>query len=176
MKSIILLGAGLVLFMTGCASTPLVLGPIGPNPTASKSDAPVGKLQVFSRVEAQKDDQNQAGDSWPDWYQHTDYVIYGSNGKPVKHVGNTTGHYAEAPKLVTLPAGQYWVKARAKDYFWVKVPVTIKPGRITRVHLDDNWNPPADTPSKAIITEPSGHPVGWNARVASLDRHGTKAD
>jgi len=114
----------------------------------------------------QSDDQNQAGDGSPFWYQHSDYSIYTPGGKLVKRVGNTVGHYAQSPDAVALPAGQYVVKARASDYSWVKVPVTVEPGRTTRVHLDDNWKLPAGIPKSALVSLPNGNPVGWRADVA----------
>jgi hypothetical protein len=39
--------------------------------------------------------------------------------------------------------------------------VVIKAGRTTRVHLDDKWQPPADTPKDELVTMPDGKPVGW---------------
>ena len=158
-----LLGAGVASLLVGCASPPVSLGPIGPNPMGSKSQAATGELQVLSRVVDQQDDQEQGGDGMPVWYGHTDYNVYDLQGKLVKHVFNTTGHYAEDPSRVTLPAGTYLVKAQAKDYLRVQVPVIIVPGRTTRVHLDDNWRPSADAPKNAVVTEPDGNPVGWLA-------------
>jgi hypothetical protein len=109
------------------------------------------------------DDQEEGGDGSPGWYRHTDYSIRDFHGKLVAHVSNTTGHYATAPRSFTLPPGRYAVKAQARDYLWVTVPVTIEPGRTTRVHLDDNWTPPADAPQWEVVTTPDGKPVGWQA-------------
>jgi len=78
-------------------------------------------------------------------------------------VDNTIGYYARAPRRVTLPAGRYLVKAQAKDYFWVDVPVIIERGQTTRVHLDDNWKLPAETPKTELVSFPNGNPVGWQA-------------
>jgi len=55
------------------------------------------------------------------------------------------------------------VNAQAKDYSWVKVPVTIDRGRTTEVHLDGNWNLPADVPKTKLVNVPNGNPVGWRA-------------
>jgi hypothetical protein len=95
------------------------------------------------------------------WFQHTDYSIYNLHGKLVKRVDNSTGHYEQAPQRVALPAGHYLVKARAKDYLQIEVPVTIEPGRMTRVHLDDNWKLPANAPRNQLVRMPNGNPVGW---------------
>jgi hypothetical protein len=64
---------------------------------------------------------------------------------------------------VALPAGRYFVKAQGKDYLQVEVPITIERGRTTRVHLDDKWNLPADTPKRELVSLPNGNPVGWCA-------------
>lgn len=158
-----LLGTGLVLLLVGCSTTSVVLAPVGPDPVGIESVASTGGLQVFSRVTKKYDDKEQGGDGIPGWYQHTDYSIYNLQGKLVKHVGNAPGHYAEAPERVALPAGSYLVKAQAKDYFWVKVPVTIERGRMTEVHLDDKWKPPVDAPKAGLVTIPNGNAVGWRA-------------
>jgi hypothetical protein len=160
----ILMSPGLVALLVGCSTTPVALAPVGPNPLGSKGPSAKGELQVFSSLAEQSDDQNQGStDPAPLWYQHTDYNIYDQSGKLVKHVGNTIGHYEQAPRRVTLPAGRYLVKARAKDYLRVEVPVTIEPGRTTRIHLDDNWKPAADTPNREWVSLPNGNPVGWRA-------------
>jgi hypothetical protein len=161
-SSFFLLGAAVVFLVVGCASTPVALGPVGPNPFRGRSATATGHLQVFTRLDARQDDQNQAGDGIPVWYAHTDYDIYNLRGKLVKYVGNTPGHYAEGPTDVALPSGRYLVAARARDYLRVKVMVTIDPGRTTRVHLDDNWTPAPTAPKRELVTAPNGNPVGWH--------------
>jgi hypothetical protein len=164
MKSLhLLMGATLASVLAGCSTVPLVTAPVGPNPLGSASEVSTGILQVFSRVGEQSDDQNQGEDDSPFWHQHTDYTICHLDGKLVKRVGNTIGHYAEAPAPVVLPAGRYLVKAQADDYSWLELPVEIKPGRTTRVHLDDKWNLPPETPKSELVTLPDGNPVGWRA-------------
>lgn len=159
----VFLSTGLVLLLVGCSSTPIALAPVGPNPVGSERSASKGELQVFSSLVDRSDDQNQANDSDPGWYQHTDYRIYDLHGKLVKRVDNAIGHYEQAPRGVALPAGQYLVKARAQDYLRVEVPVLIEPGRTTKVHLDDNWKLPAGTPRSELVSTPNGNPVGWRA-------------
>jgi hypothetical protein len=167
MKSVFcILGAGLIAALVGCATTPPVaLAPVGPNPNGNESMAANGQLQVFSSLAQQSDNENQ-GSTDPVWYQHTDYRIFTLDGKLVRRVDNTIGHYERAPRLVSLPPGRYLVKAEAKDYYSVAVPVTIERGRTTRVHLDDKWTPPADAPKRGIVSTPAGNPVGWKAAAA----------
>jgi hypothetical protein len=77
MKSMFpILSAGLAALLAGCAATPVVVAPVAPNPAGSQSLSATGRLQVFSSLVEQSDDQNQAGDGSPFWYQHSDYSIY----------------------------------------------------------------------------------------------------
>jgi len=152
-----LLGASLVSLWVGCASTPVALAPVGPDPAGNKSMATDGGLQVFSSLVGRTEGDN------PTWYQHTDYYVYDLRGRLVKRVKNNVGYYAEAPRRVILPAGRYLVKAQANDYLRVSVPVTIKRGQTTSVHLDDSWTFPGDAPKTKLVRLPNGSPVGWQA-------------
>jgi len=159
MKSIYcILGAGLIALSVGCASTPVALSPVGPDPAGVATRNSDGQLLVYSKLVGRTEGRN------PTWHQHSDYYIYDLNGNLVKHVGNTIGYYERAPRPVPLPPGDYLVKARAQDYFWVQVPVTIERGRTTRVHLDDNWRIPSTTTARNLVTLPNGNPVGWSAQ------------
>jgi hypothetical protein len=162
MKSVYcLLGTGLVLALVGCSSTPVALAPVGPDPVGSERMASEGELQVFSSLLGRSEGDN------PTWYQHSDYYIYDLRGMLVKQVDNAIAHYATAPRPVALPTGRYLVKAQAEDYFRVEVPVTIERGRTTKVHLDDNWKLPPDTPKSQLVCMPNGNPVGWRAESTS---------
>lgn len=162
--------AGVIPLLASCASKqPIVLAPVGPRPSVLPSSAAgTGQLQVFSCRLREGDDQNQggSGDS-PFWYQHTDYNIYDAKAKLVKHVDNTVGHYETSPRLVSLPPGIYTVRAEAKGWLVVYVPVVIERGRTTRVHLDETWQPPTGTQETAVVSAPDGNPVGWRANLLS---------
>jgi hypothetical protein len=162
----IALGAGVVLVAAGCSTTPVALAPVGPNPTPSERMTATGELQVFSALEEESDNQNQ-GSTDPVWYQHADYSVYDAHGKPIARIDNTTGHYEQSPRRVALPPGQYLVRAPAKDYLQVEVPVTIERGRLTRVHLDDKWQLPPATPKTELVSTPGGEPVGWKADLTN---------
>lgn len=158
MKSIfVLLGTGLISLLVGCSSTLVVLAPVGPNPVGVESMVSQGKLQVFSDLVGRTEGDN------PTWYQHTAYYIYDLHGKMVRHVDNTIGRYEQAPCQVALPAGRYLVKAKANDFLWAAVPVTIERGRMTKVHLAENWKPPLNTPKRELVSMPNGNPIGWRA-------------
>ncbi len=148
--------------VAGCATTPPVtVSQVGPNPNGLTINSEKGGLEVYSRLSQRSDDQNQ-GSTDPIWYQHTSYAIYNTDGSLVKNVQNAPWHYDKAPARVMLPPGDYLVKARSADYFWVRVPVVVKSGEVTRVHLDDLWSPPADAAKGAVVRMPNGRPIGWS--------------
>ncbi len=155
-----------VPFLVSCASEHVALSPVGPNPEAKGPPGNTGYLQVFSEreplVEGSYDGSNGI------IYHHTDYNIYDTHGRHLEHVGNAAGHFDSAPRLVPLPAGEYVVRARGKDYLFVQLPVVIKGGRVTRVHLDDRWSPNKSTAKNQLVTAPNGTPVGWRANPATV--------
>jgi hypothetical protein len=158
-KMLIIMAATAALALSGCATTrPRTLSgvaPVGPNPGNVALTAGNGQLEVFSALSGRTEGNN------PTWLQHSDYNIYTTRGRRVKHVMNAAGYYSTLPRLVKLPAGEYIVKARAKGALWTTVSVVIKPGEITRVHLDGKWEPNA--PGAEIVMAPEGYPVGWRA-------------
>ncbi len=170
MKSItILLGVGLVSLLAGCSSTPVALSPVGPNPVGYESHAFGGELQVFSRLIGHSEGNN------PSWFQHAGYSIYYPDGKLLKQVDNTTGHYASSPRRVMLPAGKYLVKAQTNDRLWVEVPVMIESGYTTQIHLDGNWKLPTDASRQELVGLPNGNPVGWLAGTTEATGFGSGA-
>jgi hypothetical protein len=156
MKTIpIILGSALASLLLGCSSPSVVLAPVGPSPAAPGNTSGDGQLEVFSAVRGHTEGNN------PTWYQHTDYYIYNEQNQSVKRVDNKVGHYDRAPRMIELPAGNYNVKARAKDYLWVKVPVVVEAGKTTEVHLDDAWTPSPESKPTDLVNVPAGYPVGW---------------
>ncbi len=141
--------------LLGCA-TPVTVGLVGPNPAAVENPNRHGQLKVFSALTPRFEGTN------PTWYQHTDYTVCNPQGGTIKRVNNTVGYYSSEPRIINLPPGNYLVKAEAKDYLSVTVPVVIDSGRITKVHLDGAWRP-ADNRKTALVTLPGGNPVGWSA-------------
>lgn len=158
---LLILGAAMASLLVHRAAAAEILRPVGPNPSEWQNPAATGQLEVFSALKWRSEGDN------PPWRQHTDYYLYNQAGREVKHVNNTVGYYAQAPSVISLPAGNYTVKARAKGALWLKVPVMIKPGEITRVHLDGGWQPLAGTPTTEVVTSPAGYPVGWRSDLAS---------
>jgi hypothetical protein len=156
--------------LSGCASSEheLVLAPVGPPPSSAPAvtGAP-GSLVVFSALEPAP-----SFNSITYRKQYTDYRVFSADGKNlVQAVHNDTGKLLEGPRTVELPEGNYRVIARANGYGTVTVPVTIKPNRLTMVHLEGGtwW------PSRSTIFEsepvrlPDGQIVGWRADAGKAD-------
>jgi hypothetical protein len=148
-------GVAAALALAGCATPPVTLEAVGPNPMGYQGSSGYGQLEVFSALSGHVEGNN------PTWYRHTDYDICNRRGWQLEHIENSVGHYAQAPRIVSLPPGEYIVKARAKGTLQVRVPVVIKPGATTSVHLDGAWQPSAET--SPLVDAPSGYPVGWRA-------------
>jgi len=153
----IMLGAAVTLWLFCKSSAAVVPAMVGPNPFSPQNSSASGQLEVFSALEGRSEGNN------PSWHQHADYYLCDQQGRHLRHVDNTVGYYAQAPRVITLPPGKYLVKAPAKDALWLEVPVVIESGRITKVHLDGDWKLPADTSETKFVDAPAGYPVGWRA-------------
>ena len=164
--------AAIVLGVAGCATAPVVLTPVGPNPARSAETSANGKLEVFSAVQQSDEQENiplEEGiigivvPSSRVSYQRTDYNIYDAHGRRVEHVFNNLDSREPVPRVVALAPGRYVVEAESRDALLVRLPVEIEPGRVTKVHLDDAWEISASTPRSELVSMPSGSPVGWRA-------------
>jgi hypothetical protein len=165
MKSMpLILGATIACALTSCVVVPVVSSTVGPNPDLLPRAGSYGQLEVFSDSDELPDNDDSP------WYQHSDYDIYNHQGKLLKHVFNTNGHFDESPRRITLPDGEYVVEARAKDYLRISVPVIILPGQETVVHLDDGWTPLVETPKAKLVYTPNGYPIGWSVTAKSENK------
>ncbi len=156
------------VWLAGCASTPrgLVLEPVGPAPAGAVGGSGPGSLMVFSALDTAPD-FNQS----PYRQRYTDYRIYPAEGNHLlKAVHNDSGKLIDGPVRVELPAGNYHVSAKANGYGQVTVPVVIKAGQTTAVHLEgSHWWPRGSAIFDADpVRLPGGQIVGWPA-VASRD-------
>ena len=131
--SILLLGITL-LNLTGCAEPKprVAYGPVGPSFRSASGSGP-GRLIVYSAW-----DRFDTLDA--EHRRHTPYTVSSSSsdsGPPsLVKVRNQQGSFGEDPDVVTLPAGQYSVLARATNVGRVQVPVIIQPGQTTILYLD----------------------------------------
>jgi hypothetical protein len=159
-KIITCLGAAMISFFVGCASHPVVTSPVGPEPIERSALNANGYLQVFSETE-----DHVAGDG-PPYRLHTGYAILDRSGKQVKYVQNHVGEMDEMPTLVDIPAGSYRVVAQSASYGRVTVPVVIREGKATLVHLDREGKVPLTVPESDVVRLPDGEIVGWSGSGA----------
>jgi hypothetical protein len=152
----------------GCAaSVPLVLhDPVGPAPRVSSSNIE-GRLVVYSATRVTMADQSE-------YPVHTAYTIYGPRGAVIQRVDNTAGLFSKDPVAVSLPQGEYRVKALAVGSGYVVVPVVIVARQTTVVDLDGTALPQGRDAAAASsvggpwVRLPDGHVVGSQA---SCDGH-----
>jgi hypothetical protein len=167
-KHLSLLGATIIPFVTGCASHPLALAPVGPQPGLPAMSGSTGSLQVFSATQP----SNPIGDigSASSFQVHSGYNINDASGRQAGFVFNHTSDLDERPDLVKLPAGHYQIEAQSACCGLVMVPVVIEDGRTTFVHLDRSWWPPGRTATNQVVFLPDGEGVGWSCSLAGSAR------
>jgi hypothetical protein len=100
-----------------------------PRQVSYRSESAQGSLKVYSAT-----DEFNDGDAW--YFPHSSYIIYSSSGKAFKNVENHTSRSDEIPEVVLLPVGYYAVAVRSEQDGYVRVPVVIKEGQQTILHLD----------------------------------------
>lgn len=155
--------------LSGCAShrPALVLDPVGPPPFASAAAGSSGTLKVFSAYE-----QGANFNSPPYRREYSDYRIFSVDGHLLQTVQNDSGTLSGAPKRVELPAGSYRVVARANGYGEVTVPVDIRAGQVTTVHLEGSpsWPNRSQLAASNPVRLPHGEIAGWRAGADSLSK------
>lgn len=159
----IILGAAIVSMLAGCASTPIVLTPVGPPPPGATAPPHEGYLKVYTTTEERKDGEDT-------YHPHSGYDIYTASGFRWKYVPNRTQNTDESPMVVVLPAGNYKIVARADGYGRITVPVVIKGGMLTELNLE-TWNRKKTAVSNeaAVVRLPNGYVVGWRAEPRKGD-------
>ncbi len=158
---------GIIPVLASCASQPIALAPVGPQPVTGERYLPAsgyGQLQVFTET-----DPYEYGDEVP-FFPHRDYELYTAHGRHLRRVWNSQSHEDETPAVVTLPAGRFVVRADAEFYGPVSVPVVIKANRTTRVILQPGWKPGSEAASSELVRLPDGYPVGWRAEPLPVSR------
>jgi len=153
--------ASLFPLWTGCAAQTFTLNSVGPGPVALAPARPTGCLRVYTATEA-----HEIGDN-TFYYPHTGYRIYDASGKLWKYVPNHTSNEDEMPAYVDIPAGDYTIKAASDLYSLVVMPVVIRSGRTTEIHLDSGWQPPSGVATNEIVYLPNGEAVGWRSSAAN---------
>ena len=123
-------------------------------PTAVEPSA--GDLVVYSATYAQTLEQSE-------YPAHTNYTIATPNDKVIEHVSNATGTFNSRPARVSLPAGQYHVRAQYNGGRFVTVPVTIEPNKTTVIDLDGEPISQGRATAREMVRLPDGQVVGWSA-------------
>lgn len=124
------------------------------SPGASEPAGHIGYLRVFSSTE-----QRVTGDDTYS-YPHADYGIYNASGKCVRWVRNGSTE-DERPATAALPEGSYVILADSDFGGRIHVPIVIRTGRTTVLHLEKSgWKP---TKNDKVIRLPSGQIIGYAA-------------
>jgi hypothetical protein len=149
---------GSTLLLAACSSTqPIVTEAVGPRPLGLHATPPSGVLTVHSATE-----RHSSGDIH--YFPHSDYEVFSTDGRLIQKVRNALSSYDEDPVTVRLPTGRYTVVADDEYAGPVEVPVVIRTGRLTEVHLDGDWKPPAvAVADDKLVRFPSGRVIGWRA-------------
>ncbi|HEY8966301.1 MAG TPA: hypothetical protein VIM58_07655 [Candidatus Methylacidiphilales bacterium] len=158
LPSLLATAASLALAVQAQSET--VLPAVGPMPPGAQKAEHVGYLRVYT-------DTTQYNDGDIYYYPHTPYTVYRTDGSVAAHVDNHTTNSDEHVETVSLPAGTYRVKALSEFDGPVTVPVIIKTGHTTAVHLEkgrESDNEDID-PSRAVVAA-SGQVIGWRAENA----------
>jgi hypothetical protein len=153
--------ASLFSFWTGCATQPFMLNSVGPAPVRPAASKPMGYLRVYTATEAHEDGDNTY------YYPHTSYRVYDASGKLCTYVPNHTSNEDEMPACIAIPVGDYTIKAASDLYSLVAMPVVIRAGLTTEIHLDSGWKPPAGVSTNEIVYLPNGEAVGWRSSAGN---------
>jgi len=152
--------------LAGCASHPsaVVSEPVGPDLAPPRVNVnrgdKEGSLIVYSAVES----VNAVNSDFP---THAGYAIYDETGKLVRHVDNRSGAFNQSPATVSLPPGEYKVKAQATNHGLVTVPVIIKENETTVLDLDkSHFQQHKPTGAGQWVRLPSGEIIGMRSASA----------
>lgn len=140
--------------LSACATAPVVLqNAVGPQP--ARGSGVNGRLVVYTATYAPVVEESE-------YPVHTDYTVATLDDRPIQRVGNGTGPFESNPAKVSLPAGEYHVRAQYEGGGFVVVPVVIEPEKTTVVDLDSEAIP-QHTDASNMVRLPDGHVVGWRA-------------
>jgi hypothetical protein len=151
-----LLAMSAAMLLAACASVQPIALPETAGPQPARLYPREGTLKVYSATERHSD-----GDLA--YYPHSDYRILTRDGRVFKEVRNAISPSDEIPATVTLPSGAYTVVAESETSGMVTVPVVVRTGRTTVLHLerDKDWTPPALARESDLIHLPNGQPIGF---------------
>jgi hypothetical protein len=156
-KFTVSIGASLLLAACASPQPTAIRDTVGPQPPGLRPQ--VGFLQVYSATEQHSDGDNTYR------YPHTGYEICANDGRPFKQVRNAITTSDETPERVTLPKGRYIIAALSETFGPVRVPVVIRTGSTTEVHLErqKDWTAPALARQSDFVRLPNGQPIGFRS-------------
>ncbi|MGA2656398.1 MAG: hypothetical protein ABSH34_02660 [Verrucomicrobiota bacterium] len=178
--------SAVVIWLAGCASAPKVVvqEPVGPCHGAPSEATKDGALQVYSARAKADVDLSMEEWRWNNDFgknqflyapSHTGFTLSLEGGKVLQHVSNARSLNDENPALVELPPGSYTVEAEAEEpggrAMTVVVPLVVRPGQTTAVHLEPGWKPSGELPDpNRLVRLADGRIIGCRAQEA-LTRH-----
>ncbi|MES2309707.1 MAG: hypothetical protein V4507_12700, partial [Verrucomicrobiota bacterium] len=140
--------------LIGCATTEYtsIPDPVGPSHYKPHPHQE-GSLIVYTR---------SSGAFYSDFLIHSPYEIYTKEGVLFKKIPNHVGNFDPDPDEVSLPAGEYKIKARSKKDGMIMANVFILPSKTTFLDLNDEIQDRFEkVPSNQLIKTPSGHIIGF---------------
>ncbi len=158
----LLITIGVVMLFMSCASDEptVITASVGPIPRQA-----IGLLIVYTATE-QWPEVISGDDTYR--YPHTGYEIYATDERAVKTVRNALSNWDEWPTLVELREGKYIVRALSQTFGLVSVPVIIKTGKLTELHLERprDWEPvAAKVRNSHYCLLPTGQVIGYRANA-----------
>jgi hypothetical protein len=155
------LGIILAAALAGCAthSNLVVNQPVGPDlaPSRVNLNQGNGQLVVYSALEV----VNPVSSDFP---THAGYEIFDANGGLLRWVDNRSGPFYQSPAPVSLPPGEYKVKAPATNRGFVTVPVIIRKNETTTVDLDGtHFRQHKPTGAGQWVRLPTGEVIGMRS-------------
>jgi hypothetical protein len=145
----------LLMSTPGCATS----GPAAAEPSAAAPSPPSsrnGDLTVYSETYSPTLEQSE-------YSAHSDYTISTVDDHVIEHVTNATGSFNSRPARVSLPAGNYHVRAQYNGGRFVTFTVVIEPDKATVVDLDGEALSQGRAAAKEMVRLPDGQVVGWSA-------------
>lgn len=135
MKTTLLSLAGILLFSAGCATNAktVLREPGGPSSPAQAAKTTNGHLAVYSCWSSTLHVDYDAVARAP-------YEGYFSDGRLLQHVFNDVSCFDRYPVTLSLPAGEYTVSSFVPGLGQATVPVQMKPGQTTTLHLEGSAN------------------------------------
>jgi hypothetical protein len=148
----------LLMSTSGCAT----YSPFAGKPGAAVLSTPenrLGDLVVYSETYSPTLGQSE-------YSAHTNYSIANVDGHIIEHVTNTAGSFNSKPARVSLPAGEYRVRAQYIGGRFVTVSVIVEPDKTTIVDLDGEAIPQEKAVAREVVRLPDGRVVGWSATTS----------